>query len=91
MSEKYSHVGTLLTLLFVVVLLIIMANDVELNPGPFSLLKFGHLNVRSLNNQDKFDELSLIIKDNNFHIFAISETWLNNDISNDNVAYRNNV
>ena len=83
-SEKYSLVGTLLTVLFVVVLLIIMANDVELNPGPFSLLKFGHLNVRSLNNQDKFDELSLIIKDNNFHIFAISETWLNNEIGNDN-------
>ena len=83
-SDKFSLVGTLLIVLFIVALLITMANDVELNPGPFNSLKFGHLNVRSLNNQDKFDELSLIIKDNNFHIFAISETWLSNDISNDN-------
>ena len=57
---------------------IILAYDVELNPGPTSLLNFGHLNVRSLNNQDKFDELSLIIKDNNFHV------WLNNNISSEN-------
>ena len=50
-----------------------MADHVEVNSGPFSQLKFGHLNV-SLNNQHKFVEFSLIIKDNNFHIFAISET-----------------
>ena len=62
-SDIFSLVGTLLTVLFIVALLIIMANDDELNPGPFNSLKFGHLNVRSLNNQDKFDELSLIIKD----------------------------
>ena len=32
--------------------IIILAKDVELNPDPTSLLNFGHLNVRSLNNQD---------------------------------------
>ena len=37
-----------------------------------------------MNNQDKFDELSLIIEDNNFHVFAVSETWLNNNISSEN-------
>ena len=37
-----------------------------------------------MNRHDRFDELSLIIKDNNFHIFAISETWLINNISSEN-------
>ena len=83
-SNYYVIVNILLTLLFVVLILIILANEVELNPGPTSLLNFGHLNVRSLNNQDKFDGLSLIIKDSNFHVFAVSETWLNNNISSEN-------
>ena len=83
-SNHYVIVNILLTLLFVVLILIILANEVELNPGPTSLLNFGHLNVRSLNNQDKFDGLSLIIKDRNFHVFAVSETWLNNNISSEN-------
>ena len=83
-SNYYVIVNILLTLLFVLLIFIVLANDVESNPGPTSLLNFGHLNVRSLNNQDKFDELSLIIKDNNFHVFAVSETWLNNNISSEN-------
>ena len=62
-SNYYVIVHILLTLLFVVLIFIILANDVELNPGPTSLLNSGHLNARSLNNQDKFDELLLIIKD----------------------------
>jgi hypothetical protein len=45
------------------------------------MLKFAHLNVRSLNNEDKFDELSILVKENNFHIFAFTETWLNNSIN----------
>ena len=83
-SNYYVIVNILLTLLLVVLILIILANEVELNPGPTSLLNFGHLNVRSLNNQDKFDGLSLIIKDSNFHVFAVSETWLNNNKSSEN-------
>ena len=74
----------LLAVLFMVYINIILANDVELNPGPFKSLKFGHLNCRSLNNEDKFNELSFIVKDYNFHIFALTETWLNNNISSDN-------
>ena len=69
-------VGFLLITLFIVYILTILANDIELEPGPFTMLKFGHLNVRSLNNEDKFDELSILVKENNFHIFALTETWL---------------
>ena len=49
-----------ITLCFV--LRIVLSNDVELNPGPF--FKFGHLNARSLNRDDKFDEISDLVKEN---------------------------
>ena len=41
-SNYYVIVNILLTLLFVVLIFIILANDVESNPGPTSLLNFGH-------------------------------------------------
>ena len=43
-SNYYVIVNILLTLLFVVLIFVILANNVELNPGPTSLLNFGHLN-----------------------------------------------
>ena len=49
-----------------------MSNDVELNPGPF--FKFGHLNARSLNRDDKFDEISELVKENGFDVFTVTET-----------------
>jgi hypothetical protein len=76
-------VGFLLITLFIVYILTILANDIELEPGPFTMLKFGHSNVISLNNEDKFDELAILVKENNFHIFALTETWLNNSINSD--------
>ena len=42
-------VCTLPILLIVVLIFIILSNDVEVNPGPNSPLKFGHLNVMMLN------------------------------------------
>ena len=62
---------------------VILSNDVH--PGPRSDLRieyftFGHLNACSLNNEDKFDEISVLIKNYNFDIFAVSETWVNSHI-----------
>ena len=68
-----------LSITFCVVLRIVLSNDVELNPGPF--FKFGHLNARSLNRDDKFDEISDLVKENGFDVFAVTETWLNDRVS----------
>ena len=64
-----------------IVLRIVLSNDVELNPGPF--FKFGHLNARSLNGDDKFDEISELVKENGFDVFAVTETWLKDRVSSD--------
>ena len=65
--------------------------DIETNPGPGKFrnerrrnknnIKIAHLNVRSLKNREHFIQ----VKDNvisNFDIFTISETWLDNSVSN---------
>ena len=70
-------------MLFIVYIRIILSNDVQLNPGPASSFSLGHLNVRSLNIREKFEEISYLIKENNFDIFAVSETWLNEHISSE--------
>ena len=64
-----------------IVLRIVFSSDVELNPGPF--FKFGHLNARSLNAADKFEEISLLVRGNEFDVFAVTETWLNDRVSSD--------
>ena len=70
-------------MLFIVYIRIILSNDVQLNPGPASSFSLGHLNVRSLNIREKFEEISFLIKENNFDIFVVSETWLNEHISSE--------
>ena len=70
------HFGTLLALFF------LTCSDVEINPGPERSvsLNIGHLNVRSLNVVDKFEEIASIILNEDFKIFALSKTWLNSSI-----------
>ena len=70
-----------LSIALCIVLTIALSNDVELNPGPF--FQFGHLNARSLNRDDKFDEISELVKENGFDVFAVTETWLNDRVPND--------
>ena len=70
-----------LSIALCIVLRIALSNDVELNPGPF--FQFGHLNARSLNRDDKFDEISELVKENGFDVFAVTETWLNDRVPND--------
>jgi exonuclease III len=79
-------VSDLIIMLFIACILIILSNDVQLNPGPVQLFKIGQLNARSLNSSDKFEEISYLIRENDFDIFAITETWLNEHISSDCLA-----
>lgn len=67
-----------LCILFVfAVISLILAGDIELNPGPkLSSLMIGHINARSLAVEEKFDEISSFILDTKFDVFAVTETWL---------------
>ena len=75
---------------YISTLLIIISNDVAINPGPHSVnltqqlpntrrLKISHLNIRSM--YPKLDSIRLLLKDQSFDIFTISETWLNPTIT----------
>ena len=69
----------------VLALFFMICLDVELNPGPYQNvnLKIAHLNIRSLNAPKKFGEIASAILNHKFDLFALSETWLNDSISND--------
>ena len=41
------------------------------------------LNARSLNVGDQFEEISLLVRVNEFDVFAVTETWLNDRVSSD--------
>lgn len=72
--------------------LILLANDVEIQPGPGVIpttipqvrgFKVAHLNVRSMVN--KMDDIRMLIKEKPFEIFTISETWLNTSIADSEI------
>lgn len=66
-----------LALAALLMLQILLSNDIQLNPGPVHKpLLVGHLNARSLRSDPKFDEISSLILEHKFDLFAISETWL---------------
>ena len=64
-----------------------VAGDIETNPGPPRnlTLNMGHINARSLNIEDKFDEICCLVHNVNLDILAVSETWLNDSISSDSL------
>jgi len=67
---------------YVLYITLILSGDVELNPGPFSKLRFAHLNARSVFGSPSVDKPTLIqnyITDGNIDILALSETWLRPD------------
>ena len=92
---SFLPVGSLLFCFHVAVLLAIfflMCSDIELNPGTNCsiALNVEHLNARSINISrsdsnivNKFEEITSVIFRENFHIFAITETWLKESISNE--------
>ena len=77
--------------------LIKLVHDVELNPGPqnFSVkesggknansMKLAHLNARSLKRREHFILVRETILENKFDVFTISETWLDDSISDLNI------
>ena len=67
--------------------LLIMSGDIELNPGPKSIseLRVIHINTRSLRN--KTDLIDAEYQD--IDILTISETWLSESISNDQILLTN--
>ena len=71
--------------------LIVLSNDVSLNPGPTRNLPAGtkglrlfHLNIRSL--RYKMDELRLFCDQHKPHVLVISETWLDDSFVNEEVS-----
>ncbi|CAH2016088.1 unnamed protein product [Acanthoscelides obtectus] len=54
-----------------------------MNSDKFKVLKFGHINCRSV--LSGFHEFSTLVQKNNLDIVGISETWLSKDISNDHI------
>ena len=77
--------------------LILLANDVHvsLNPGPGSAtpastigLWIYHLNIHSLHN--KLDELRLFCNEYKLHILSLNETWLDENISDDELHLTGN-
>ena len=71
--------------------LIVLSNDVSLNPGPTKNLPAGtkglrlfHLNIRSL--RYKMDELRLFCDQHKPHVLAISETWLDDSFVDEEVS-----
>ena len=72
--------------IFLVVILLLLANDIELNPGPQAQppsreLTLLHLNVGSL--RHKLD--AVMIETNTCDIVTISETWLHDGDSNESL------
>lgn len=52
-----------------------------------NVLKCAHINPRSLLN--KFLDIKTCLLDNNFDIFAVTETWLSENISDRELAIAN--
>ena len=77
------HFGTLLAILFLICV------DVHVNPGPersvcesWSFESSEYKHFARANVTEKFEEITSIILNENFSIFALSETWLNASIPN---------
>ena len=71
--------------------LLLLANDIELNPGPGPLhqpkvskgLRFFHLNICSQSN--KMDELRLFCNEHKPHVLSINESWLDDSFSDEEI------
>lgn len=79
--------GCLFTFILILSLLIILSGNVETNPGPPKslTLNIGHINARSLNVEDKFEEIVSLVLEQKLDIFAVSETWLNHLIPSESL------
>lgn len=77
---------------FIIPQILRQCNDVEQNPGPKSKresnFNFCHLNIRSILAKDdessvtKFDELCALASTESYDLIGVTETWLDDSISN---------
>lgn len=75
--------------------LILLAGDVEVNPGMSSISheikkqqrnpRVAHLNIRSIKNREHYILAKELVFENKFDIFTISESWLDNTVTNADV------
>ena len=73
--------------ILIINLLLLISGNVHPNPGPKQHgLILAHLNARSLCIPDKFSEISALVSLHKFDVFGVSETWLNANISNDQLV-----
>ena len=63
--------GCIFTLILLFSALILLSGDVQINPGPLSnfTLNIGHINARSLNDIDKFEEIVSMVIHHKLDIF----------------------
>ena len=75
--------------------LILLAGDVEVNPGMSNNrneskkqqrnLRVAHLNIRSIKNREHYILAKELVFENKFDIFTISESWLDNTVTDADV------
>ena len=65
-------------------ILLLLAGDINPNPGPPKCLNITYANIRSINN--KYPAIAKFISDNDTDLFAMSETWIRPDITSANLS-----
>ena len=71
-------------------MLVLLANDVEINPGPYhnlSNINIAHLNIRSLKNRERYILAKDIVIKNKLDVFTVSETWLDSTVSDMEIEF----
>ena len=58
-------------------ILLLLAGDINPNPGPLNCLHVTYANIRSINN--KYPAIAKFIFDKDTDLFAMSETWIRPD------------
>ena len=64
-------------------ILLLLAGDINPNPGPPKCLNITYANIRSINN--KYQAIAKFIFDNDTDLFAMSETWIRPYITSANL------
>ena len=89
LSGQHAHLATLTLLFF---FLLLLCGDVESNPGPpLKSLSAFHCNINSLyahNNDHKLGELEILADLTHSDIIALTETWLDDTISDQLLSIR---
>ena len=65
-------------------ILLLLAGDINPNPGPSNCLNVTYANIRSINS--KYPAIAKFIFDNDTDLFAMSETWIRPDITSANLS-----